>query len=82
MSDTIGAHNQQKRRATLMMKKKEETIRHHEKQEYQSRRNDALPTAGQSAQSQIRSGDDYWHLDETWTAITAYVAEMYLPGEG
>lgn len=30
-----------------------------------------------------RSSDlEDWHVDEVWTAINGYLAQMYLPGEG
>ncbi|MEE8161918.1 MAG: hypothetical protein V3T61_09800 [Acidobacteriota bacterium] len=28
------------------------------------------------------SPDEDWKLDDQWTAITAYLAEMYFPNEG
>ncbi len=48
-----------------------------------------LPAAGHPDVGRLPQGDhrglvdgDHWKVDEHWTAVTAYLADLYLPNEG
>ena len=47
-----------------------------------------LPAASQAGVGSLPQGDhgvmdgDHWKVDEHWTAVTAYLADLYLPNEG
>ena len=34
------------------------------------------------ADSVVGVAPDHWRVDEHWTAVTAYLADLYLPNEG
>lgn len=42
--------------------------------------NESAPTQADSAA--VPPDDENWKMDAHWTAVSAYLAEMYLPNEG